>query len=330
MVEITNGHRQVKLRPLRPDLSGVRAVLAEHLPWSPLDFIPGISRRGDRLVYAEQLTAMVQDENDLRFRGELPDGSPVAVLAEILPWDTDFFGYGVARLWGVFPLESPWFRPKADYRAVLEAALHKLTRRGVRYLWTTIDPRDLAMLRALGELGFALIETRYLQHGPIRVPVSYERCPIRLATEADIPTLAKAASQTVNLYDRFHADPFIHDDQAARLMEKWVEQSVRGAMADCVLVPDVPRPGAFVTYKYHRDKWSRWGINLVQGVLSAVSPEFMGWMGKLGPEVNLHLRSVGAEYSYGSTQVTNRSIIWFAQEAGATFGRCEHVFRIVL
>jgi dTDP-4-amino-4,6-dideoxy-D-galactose acyltransferase len=330
MIHANDGLSAIKLRPLRPDLAEARGLLAEHLPWSPLDFIPGISRRGDRLLLAEQLTGLIDDENDFRFRAELPDRTVLGIFAEQLAWDSEFFGYGVARLHGIFPLSSPWFVPRIDYRPALEPVLRKLARRDVRYLWCAVDPRDLPLLRALGELGFSLIETRYLQHGPVRMPPGPERYPIRLATEADIPSLARAASQTINPYDRFHADPFIQEADAARLMEKWVEQSVLGKMADVVIVPDVPEPGAFVTYRYHRDKWSRWGVNLVQGVLSAVSKDFMGWMGKLGPEVNLHLRSIGAEYSFGSTQVTNRSIIWFAQEMGASFGRCEHIFRILL
>lgn len=330
MIQTSNGHSRIKLTPLGPELVQVRAVLSEHLPWSPLDFIPAISRRGDRALYAEQLTAHLAEEHDLRFRATLADGSRVAVFAEILPWDTQFFGYGVARLSGIFSLEAPWQRPKADYRGVVEAVLQKLAKREVKYVSIAVDPRDLPMLRAIGDAGFALIETRYFQHGPVGNPQVSERFAVRTATIDDIPSLSYAASQTINPYDRFHADPFIADDVAARLMEKWVEQSVLGKMADVVIVPDVPNPEAFVTYRYHRDKWSRWGVNLVQGVLSAVSPQSMGWMGKLDPEVNLHLRSIGAEYSYGSTQVTNRSIIWFAQQAGASFGKCEHTFRIVL
>lgn len=325
-----NGHSNVKLTPLKPDLPDIRRWLSEHLPWSPLDFIPGISKRGDREICAEQLTGLLSDEHDFRFRARLPDGTEVGVFAELLPWDSEFFGYGVVKLSGVFPLESPAYRPKCDYQPALETLLRRLAKRDVKYIWAPVEPRDLALLRALGSLGFALIETRYYQHGPVRVPEVYERVAIRTARPDDIPSLARAASQTVNPYDRFHADPYISADQAARLMQRWVDQSVHGKMADVVIVPDVPEPEAFVTYRYQRERWSRWGVNLVQGVLSAVSPQFMGWMGKLGPEVNMHLRSIGAEHSYGSTQVTNRSIIWFAQQAGAGFGKCEHIFRIVL
>src|SRR4051812_8036794 len=121
MIQTSNGHSKLKLTPLGPELPQIRAVLAEHLPWSPLDFIPAISRKGDRSLYAEQLTGTLPEEHDLRFRATLADGSRVAVFAELLPWDTQFFGYGVARLNGVFPLEAPWHRPRSDYRGVVES-----------------------------------------------------------------------------------------------------------------------------------------------------------------------------------------------------------------
>lgn len=316
-------------RPI-DDLAELRRVFSAHLPWSPRDYVQGISRQGDRAIYAEQLTAEIAETDDLRSIVTLADGSEVAVLAERLPWDSEFFGYGVGRLNGIFPLSEPWHRPLADYRGAVEQLCAQAVDHDIKYLFTAVEPRDLATVRALGEAGFALVETRFYHFGQIDPPTFTERLPVRKATASDIPSLAKAASCTVNIYDRFHADPFINEADAHRLMERWVEQSVLGNFADVVIVPDVAEPGAFVTYRYHRDKWDRWGLPLVQGVLSAVAPEFKGWMGKLGPEVNYHLLSVGARCSYGSTQVTNRPIIWFAEEAGARFGKCEYIFRRVL
>lgn len=316
-------------RPI-DNLTELREVFSAHLPWSPRDYVHGISRQGDRAIYAEQLTGEIAPADDMRSIVTLSDGSEVAVLAERLAWDSEFFGYGVGRLNGIFPLSDPWHRPLADFRGAVDFVCDEAKARDIKYLFAVVEPRDLATVRALGEAGFALVETRFYHFGQIEQPQFTERLPVRKAMESDIPSLAKAASGTVNIYDRFHADPFINEDDARRLMERWVEQSVLGNFADVVIVPDVPEPGAFVTYRYHRDKWERWGLPLVQGVLSAVAPEFKGWMGKLGPEVNYHLLSVGARSSYGSTQVTNRPIIWFAEEAGARFGKCEYIFRRIL
>lgn len=315
---------------LNADLPALEALLAQHLPWSPVDYIPGISRKADRALLAEQLTVPLAAEDDLRLRVPLPDGGQALVFCQRLAWDSEFFGYGVARLGGVFHAEPPLTRAAQDLRPAVEALVEHARRRDVRYLFAQVEPRDVALLRALGEQGFALIESRYFHYGQVIRPQLTERLPVRLATESDIPSLARAARDTVNPFDRFHADPLIDPAAAAQLMERWVAESVRGKMADLVIVPDVPEPAAFVTYRLHRDRWPRWGVNLAQGVLSAVAPEFMGWMGKLNPEVLTMLHELGAEWSFGSTQVTNRAIIWFGQETGARFGRCEHVLRRVL
>lgn len=319
-----------KLVPVCENLASLERLLAEGLPWTPFDYVPGISRQGDREVTAAGLASPKTPENDFRFQGKSDDGEDLVLLAERLPWDSEFFGYGVGRIHGVFPLTAPLARPGLDYHRAFNKLLKRLRKAGLRYVTAQVDPRDLSLLRAVGEAGFSLLETRYFHCGPVVEPVLGKRLPVRRATEEDIPSLARTASQMENPYDRFHADPFIDREMAERLMERWVTESVAGRMADVTIVPDVPEPAAFVTYRYHRDNWPRWKLNIVQGMLSAVSPEFVGWLGWLGPEVAYHLHRLGAQFACGSTQVTNGSIIWLAQDGGSRFGKCQHVFRIIL
>lgn len=318
------------LEPLTAHLAELRSLLSSELPWSPHNFIPGISREGDRRWYAEQLTAPLAAEDDLRVSARLASGRSLAIFAQRLPWDSQFFGYGVARLNAIFGLERPLHHPADDYRPALAQWLELASRRGIRYVIATNDPRDLATTRALGELGFVLLETRYFHHGPVSTQAPRERIPLRTAVLDDLSSLARAARDMVNPYDRFHADPWLDRQHVDRLMEEWVARSITGEMADLVLVPDVPEPAAFVTYRLHRDRWDTWGLPVVQGVLSAVAREFLGWLGHAGPEIEYQLSRLGARYTFGSTQVTNQPIIHFAQEAGARFGRCEHLWRRLL
>ncbi len=320
------------LVPLKHELAVARETLAKHLPWSPLDYVPGISRDADRAMYAEQLTAPLSEEDDLRFRGALPEGEPLAVFAQRLPWDTQFFGYGVARLDGVFPLTPPLHRLADDYTEAVAHLCETARSRGIQYLFAQVDPRDLALLRALGRVGFTLLETRLHYHFSVQV-VHYLRRPdhvpmswsqFRLATHEDIPSLSRVAREAVNPYDRFHADPFIRRSDVDRLMEEWVKQSVLGNFADLTVVPDVREPTAFITYRLHKKHWARWGLNLVQVVFSAVSPEMMGWFTVVGPELNNHLSSLGAQHCFGKTQMV------LGLDGVTQFGKGEHVFRIIL
>ncbi len=321
-----------KLKPLADKLQAARQTLAEHLPWSPVSYVPGISLEGDRQLYAEELTRDLPAENDLRFTYADPQGRRFAVLAQRLPWDSDFFGYGVARLDGVFPLDPPYGQIEPNLEDVLEALIDHAKERGIRYLFSQVDPRDLALLRALGAHRFTLLETRLHYHFSVQI-VHYVRLPdhmseqssrFRPAREEDIPSLAAVAREATNPYDRFHADPFITSDQVARLMTIWVEESVRGRFADLTIVPDVDEPRAFITYRLHRESWDRWNMHLVQPVLSAVAPECYGWFAGVGPQINQHLRELGGHHAFGKTQIV------LGLDATVHLGKGEHVFRLLL
>jgi len=321
-----------KSKPLAADASAVCSVLAENLPWSPMDYVPGISLEGDRGIFAEQLTATLPEADDLRFVVEVPKVGPVAVFAQRLPWDSDFFGFEIARLDAVFPIEPPLHRPLADYTLAVGALLDAARKRGIRYLFAHVDPRDQALLRALGTHGFCLIETRLHYHLSVQI-VHYLRLPdhlpqggssFRPATLDDLQSLKSVARQAVNPYDRFHGDPLFEKAAVDRLMETWIERSVSRDFADLTIVPDVDEPKAFMTYRMHRDHWPRWGLNLAQMVLSAVSPDSLGWFVAVGPEVNQYLRSQGVQHCFGKTQIT------LGLDSAAQFGKGEHVFRIAL
>ncbi len=324
----------ISAQPISPLMAEERLMLrdqlAEHSPWSPHDFIRGISAAADKAMYAEQLTRELDPAQDLRCVYRSADQA-VVFFAELLPWDTDFFGYTVARLNAIFPLTPPFDCPQADYALAVRSFTEHLRAHGIRYLFTSVDPRDLASIRALCQAGFDLIETRAYYHINLRSYEYAHRFACRAATPEDIPSLGKAAQVMVNAYDRFHADPFISRESADRLMYKWVEQSISGGFADITLVPDAPQPTAFCTVRYHKSEWERWNLKLAQPILSAVSPEFQGWYLKLISEINYHLKDeIGAEQAYLITQVTNRAVIRVWEKLGYTFGKAEHVFRIVL
>jgi len=318
--------------PLSPQAKDIRDTLAAHLPWSPVDYVPGISLAGDRRIFADQLTRPLAEEDDLRLVTRLPKLGPVGIFAERLPWDSDFFGFETARLDGVFPLEPPLHRPQADLSAAVGVLLDEARRRKIRYLFAQVDPRDQALLRALGEHRFALLETRLHYHLSVQI-VHYLRLPdhmpqawsgLRTATPDDLPSLKQVARDAVNPYDRFRGDPLLGREAVDRLMETWIEQSVRGNFADLTVVPDVPRPKAFITYRYHKQHWPTWEMHLAQVVLSAVAPEAIGWFASVGPEINRRLRAEGAQHCFGKTQIT------LGLDSTTQFGKGEHIFRISL
>lgn len=315
---------------LRFDRERARHILSKYIPWSPLDFIKEISQEGDKSIFIDKITAEIDPANDLRFIYEVGDKEELAILAEKLPWDSEFFSYGVGKINGIFPLSEPYYRPYADYTAAIETLIKLSREKGIKYLFGNVDSRDLALMRSMGNLGFSLIETRLSYHRDIRNYEYKERFAVRVAKEEDIESLGSAVVIKANIYDRFHSDPFISKRDAERLMHKWVEASINEGFADITMVPDVIKPTAFVTVKFHKENWAKWGIKIVQPVVSAVSNEYKGWYRKLISEVHYYSNGLGAEHIYMTTQAPNYAVLWVWETLGYHFGKCEHVFRIVL
>src|SRR5689334_22646079 len=96
---------------------------------SPYDFIDGIDTGGDLALFTERVLRPLTPDDDLRLVCRLPSGTDVVVLAERLPWDSDFFGYAVARLDGIYALDPA---PESlDFRAAVEALLEVAASRGI-------------------------------------------------------------------------------------------------------------------------------------------------------------------------------------------------------
>lgn len=306
------------------------ALLVEAGLRGPHEFIRAVNAGADRLDHAAAVTSAAWAAGGLALRSGA--GSDERwLLGQRLQWDSDFFGYEVARLHGIWaPGRQLGLRDDVTPGVeLLHGALARLRERNTAYVFATIDATDLPTLRTFSGAGFELIETRLHYHRPLDGPPA-DRYPTRLAVADDVPSLAAVAAQTVNHFDRFHADPFIDESDAHRLMEQWVRASVTGGFADATVVIDEPSPLAFCTAKYHQEHWDRWGLRLAQPVLSAVSPERRGWYVKIISELNEHLRSVGAEHSWLVTQITNNAVVRSWEKLGYGFGKGEHVVRITL
>ena len=295
---------------------------------APHGYIRGVDADYDRGVRISGLLRDIPPEDDFRTLFSDRDGERW-VFMERLSWDSAFFGRGMARFDAVVtpPGEKP--DPRTNEKAnlsALQAAIRRASAHGIDYIIAMVDAIDIGTTRLLSAAGFEVIEVRCHYHKPLSQPPDV-RHATRLAVAEDVPSLAKAAREMVNPYDRFHADPAISPRDADRMMERWVEASILEGFADATIVPDVDRPEAFCTAKYHRQHWDGWGLKLAQPVLSAVSPVHRGWYVKIISELNEHLRTVGAEHAFLVTQITNNAVIRCWEKLGFQFGKGELVFR---
>lgn len=303
-------------------LDRIRATLTEHYQWSLFDFMP--KPEPFRVAHIDQLLKNIGTPSDLTRL--VRDGErEVIVFVEHLDWDSRFFGYPIVRIQGVFPLTPPFDDLSVNYAAMLRYALDDMP--PVRYLFASVLPEDLPTMRSLSQNGFDLIETRAIYHRPLGSFNYPHRFKIRSAHASDVSLLADVAHTTVNIYDRFHADPAFDSQTVDRLMREWIRASIESGFADAVFVPDVDAPKGFCTVNFHEDMWDTWGIALSQtGALGAVAPAARGWYLKLVAEITYRLKERGAAHAYIKTQITNRAVIRVWEHLGYQFGRGEHIF----
>lgn len=295
-----------------------------------MDFIRDMDPSGDRARWLEELTRPVPPEHDLTVVADVREVGPTAVFAEVLPWDTEFFGFTVARMNAIIPIAEPTYQVLADLGGSVDALIETCRVRGVRYLFAPVDMRDAAVARALTSRGFELIESRLYAHRSLVGFAPRERFGVRLATEEDVEPLSKVAVSMVNPYDRFHADPVLFGEKADRLMGEWVRASVCDGFADGAIVPDVARPGAFLTIKHHQERWAQWGKAIGQAPFGAVSPEFRGWYVRLISEICCYLRDMGAEHFFMVSQATNNAVVRSWEKLGLHYGKNELILRRLL
>ena len=308
----------------------LKALFVGGLRRSPLDFIRELDPSGDRRVWLDELTRPRHLDYDLSFGLNVDGVGVVAVFAEVLPWDSQFFGLKVARLNAVVLAADPTYQVLTNLDGVVDELLQRCRQRNVAYLFAPVDARDVALARSLGGSGFQLIESRLYYHRSLLDFAHPERYDTRLADENDIEPLAEVAAKSVNPYDRFHADPLFFGEAADRLMRRWVYASICEGFADGVMVPNVPKPGAFLTFKTHRERWKTWGRGIGQAPFGAVNAAFRGWYMKLISEICYHLQAIGAEHFYMVSQATNKAVVRCWEKLGLRYGKNVLVFRAVL
>lgn len=208
---------------------------------------------------------------------ESGDSDTPGAVIELLPWDSDFFGFAVGR---VDPRDLPIVDVQDEAR-----------RRGIRCVYCTCDSSDAAALIAAGDARFLLADVRVNMRRPVQdfmAPmVPTEEVPaVTPVRHADLQALEAIAAELA-AYSRFAFDPHFGARTSRRLYKAWLAASCRGR-ADVVLVARAEGgPLGFVTCRIVA---ARGHIELVavrsdqggRGVGSALVSRALQWFGDSG------------------------------------------------
>lgn len=151
----------------------------------------------------------------------------------LLPWDTEFWGFPIARL-----------HPANPDAETMREALDWCSHHGVRCLYLLADggcPRTLALAH---ERGFRFVDIRVELTLPLPRPQPAGPPsggpPVRSAAAADLPALRRLAAASHH-DTRFFKDDRFDAGRAAELYGEWIARDLRHG---AVFVCDVPaRPG---------------------------------------------------------------------------------------
>ena len=292
--------------------------------YSPYNFLtnPRLGRQDWIQDWINELLVDVQSKQVDCFDG----GHGITIYFRKLDWDTDFFGIPTFRIeYTSLPLDIPFVKVQSAFNRLfdnLSTALPEF------YLFAEAPSEDTAVIAGMGGAGWRLIETRVTYFRDDLKNFNYStRAEVRKATESDIPELRRCAMETVNNYDRFHADDFFTRSEADNFLAIFIENSVKG-FADEVMVPANGPANAFITAKYLSSPPSLAHRKLGKMVVSAVAPQRRGWYKRLIGEMSMRFKEQGVDTGFLTTQATNRAVIKVWAHHGYRFGRCTHIFSI--
>lgn len=152
-------------------------------------------------------------------------------MIEELAWDSQLFK---RKIGVVTDLQESG----SGVAGILEAARTQ----GFSYLLCRLEEQKTSLISLLESFGFYLSDIGVTlaqdTSGPPDDDVRGEGAPGHPVSEAgtgDIPALREMAA-SLFLESRFYNDPFYSREEADRMFQEWIENSVRGRVADVVLM----------------------------------------------------------------------------------------------
>ena len=238
-----------------------------------------------------------------------PDAAPPC---ELLPWDSEFWGFPIGRVVG--NTLTPEHAARVDDWAHDHA---------VRCVYFLARPDDPTTTRAAEDGGFRLVDVRVTmtrrKGAPLPQPAA-GAVPVRIreSRPEDVELLCAIARRSHGT-TRFYADPNFPNERCADLYATWIERSCNG-YDDVVLVAEVEQvPAGYITCNRPREN-ALGTIGLMatdergrrHGVAASLVAAGLSW-----------LEREGATRIAGGGQARNPGIIRLVERYGFSFKKVD-------
>jgi dTDP-4-amino-4,6-dideoxy-D-galactose acyltransferase len=302
----------------------VAARAAKLFFYSPYNFLRQLAVETQQAMFGTGLASDYASKVNHHVFEFQQGAAQVQFLYAFLPWDSDFFGGPVYKLFTIlFTDDTP-----SDVLAAAGSAFRKmLGQQDATYCFAELPAEDTRVAQALGDAGWRLVETRLTYFRDELLAFDQPRYPVRYARTTEATAVGQVSAAARNEYDRFHADQwFSPDDKGDRFLARYAAAAVEG-YCDAVLVP--AEPGlpldSFLAISDLREHAISLGAGFSRVVLTAVGPMNRGWHLKLVSETVHRAREQGAEYVLMTTQATNRAVFRTCEKLNFKVGGCSHV-----
>jgi dTDP-4-amino-4,6-dideoxy-D-galactose acyltransferase len=152
-----------------------------------------------------------------------------------LEWDSNFFGFGVARL-----------EPDGLDEATLGDALASCDAEGIRCTYLRVPGADARITSLAEAAGFHLRDIRVTLDCRLDQPPGEPGRHIRDLAESDVDELGRIGAESY-MDSRFYADPGFSRERCDEMYRIWTVNSCRGA-ADKVIVAHLNgKPAGYIT-----------------------------------------------------------------------------------
>ena len=303
----------------------VAARRAELAYYSPYYFLRQLAAERQQALFGTGAATVWGQDAGAEVVRSLTGPVEVQWLLNQLPWDSDYFGTPMYRLFtGLFDgaaTLTQLTRAATNLREQL-AARHEAF-----YAFSVIPAEDIRLLQGLTGAGWQLVETRLTYYRDQLPAFDYPRYPVRPATAGEAACIGQVAAMAHNAYDRFHADPWFGKARADAYLARYAANTIAAGLADVVLVPSQPGlpVDSFLAISDLVHDAQALDTALSRVLLTAVGPANRGWHVKLMAETVRRAQAAGHEAVLMTTQATNHAVFRSCEKLGFRLGATSHV-----
>ncbi|UOR03962.1 hypothetical protein MUN82_13510 [Hymenobacter aerilatus] len=296
------------------DSALVDARAEKLLYYSPYNFLRNVSAITQQKLFGKGLAASFGENSQQK----IFTVNGVQFLYSFLPWDSDFFGASIYKLFTVIYTANSTAQEVA---IAVKAFLLYTKEINCAYLFIDIPIEDTLLIQALGIAGWRMVESRLNFYYDTISDFKYAQFPTRKAAPEEAELIGHISATARNEYDRFHADEWFGNTRADAFLHRYATAAVEG-YCDTVLVPNEPDLviDSFLAIDDAPIHAAKLGFRASRIVLTAVGPANRGWHLKLAAATIHRAREMQANYVLMTTQATNRAVFRTCEKLGFKLG----------